>query len=102
MSRLDNLYKKALQNSRDKHSRELLAQSVEFMGIWSTVMTYCYKRGIEVLERPAEREEVLREACCACGYKEQADEFLKWYLDEDNDTLFIIKDYGDGDLEFGG
>ncbi len=59
MSRLDNLYKKALQNSRDKHSRALLAQSVEFMGIWSTVMTYCYKRGIEVLERPAELEEVI-------------------------------------------
>lgn len=101
MSRLDNLYKKALQNSRDKHSRALLAQSVEFMGIWSTVMTYCYERDIEVPEAPAARKEVLKQACCACGYEEQADEFIRWYLDDDNGCIFIIKDYGDGDLEFG-
>lgn len=101
MSRLDNLYKKALQNSRDKHSRALLAQSVEFMEIWSTVMTYCYKRDIEVPEASAARKEVLKQACCACGYAERADEFLKWYLDDNNNCIFIIKDYGDGELEFG-
>lgn len=101
MGKLDALYKKALRGAHDRHSRELLEKSVEFMGIWSAIMTYCYELDIEVPEESAARKEVLKKACCACGYEERADEFLKWYLDDNNNCIFIIKDYGDGDLEFG-
>ena len=53
MNKLNRLYKKALQGAKDRHSRELLAQGVEYMGVWSDAMTYCYTNGIEV---PEDRE----------------------------------------------
>ena len=101
MNKLDRLYKKALQGAKDKRSRELLAQGVEYMGVWSDAMTYCYANGIEVPEDHEEAMDVLRRACVACGHGNQADGFLEWYFDADNDSLFITIDYGEEGLVYG-
>lgn len=84
MNKLDRLYKKALQGERDRHSRELLAQGVEYMGMWADAMTYCYMNGIEVPEYQEGERDVLRRACVSCGRADQADGFLEWYFDEGN------------------
>lgn len=101
MNRLDRLYKRALQGAKDKRSRELLAQGVEFMGVWADAMTYCYQNGIEVPEEQEGQAAVLRRACEACGHGDQAEDFLEWYFDEDNDSVFITIDYGEEGLVFG-
>lgn len=101
MNKLDRMYKEALQGAKDKHSRELLAQGVEYMGVWADAMTYCYKNGIDVPEDQERRADVLRRACVACGYGERVDGFLKWYFDDDNDSLFITMDYGEEGIEYG-
>ena len=97
MNRLDRLYKKALRGAKDRHSRELLAQGVKYMGVWARAMNYCYQNGIEVpKEREAERE-VLEKAIRACGMEETSEAFFAWYFDEDNDCPFITVDYGGGE-----
>ena len=101
MNKLDRLYRKALQGARDKHSRELLAQGVKYMGVWADAMTYCYTNGIKVPEDQEGATDVLRCACVACGHGDQADGFLEWYFDEDNDSIFITIDYGEEGLVYG-
>lgn len=101
MNKLDRLYKKALQGAKDRHSRALLAQGVEYMGVWSDAMTYCYTNGIEVPEDQEGARDVLRSACVACGHADQTESFLDWYFDEDNDSIFITMDYGEEGLEYG-
>ena len=101
MNKLDRLYKKALQGAKDRHSRELLAQGVEYMGVWSDAMTYCYTNGIEVPEDREGAMDVLRRACVACGHGGLADRFIEWYFDEDNDSIFITMDYGEEGIEYG-
>lgn len=98
MNKLDRLYKKALQGAKDRHSRALLAQGVEYLGVWSDAMTYCYTNGIEVPEEQERKMDVLRRACVACGHSDQADGFLEWYLCDDNDSLFMTMDYGEEGL----
>lgn len=101
MNKLDRLYKRALQGAKDRHSRELLALGVEYMGVWSDAMTYCYTNGIEVPEDQEGARDVLRRACVACGRADQAEGFLEWYFDEDNDSVFITIDYGEEGLVYG-
>ena len=101
MNKLDRLYKRALQSAKDRHSRELLALGVEYMGVWSDAMTYCYTNGIEVPEDQEGARDVLRRACVACGRADQAEGFLEWYFGEYNDSVFIMIDYGEEGIVYG-
>lgn len=101
MNKLDRLYKRALQGAKDKHSRELLAQGVGLIGVWADAMTYCYQNGIAVPEDQEGEAAVLRLACEACGHGDQAEGFLEWYFDEDNDSVFVTLDHGEEGQAYG-
>lgn len=101
MNKLDYLYKKAMSTAKNRYTRELWEHGEELMKVWVDVMTYCYEHGIPVPDDRGTKERVFRETCTKCNRKEIADRFIDWYFDEDNECVFITRDYGDGKVEYG-
>lgn len=101
MNKIDRLYKKALQEAKNDRIKELIAQSIKFMAIWVDIMNYCQNNDIIIPEQKEKLIALYKDVCMKCGYAECTDDFIEWYFDDNNDTVFIVRDYGDGDIEYG-
>lgn len=101
MNRLDRLYQKALIIAKNKRRQSLLEKSEKFMGLWVDFMRYCRDNRISVPEDQEALKTVYRKIFPQCGYSEDIEEYLSWYFDRDNDSIFITIDYGGGEIEYG-